>query len=204
MGKYDELKSRMRSRAAFCRGRMEIKTPELLEDGIAAITTLEAELEKLRPQVKVADDQWDAKCDELAAMKARGHRLAEAGQKLLEACYQADVDEELPEHIDGSLLDAMRLAIWPEIWTDEQVAALNAYQDRGDVHPFTCGSDRFDEAHKAAQEEHGGDLGQLVATRQGWVCNACDYRQFWAHDFMFDQALTEWRDQHHGGNDADT
>ena len=42
----------------------------------AAITTLEAELEKLRPQVKVADDQWDAKCDELAAMKARGDRLA--------------------------------------------------------------------------------------------------------------------------------
>ena len=40
------------------------------------IATLEAELEKLRPQVKVADDQWDAKCDELAAMKARGDRLA--------------------------------------------------------------------------------------------------------------------------------
>lgn len=121
-------------------------------------------------------------------------RLRRAGQQLLEACYRADALEELPEHIDGSLLDAMRLAIWPEIWTDEQVAALNAYQDRGDVHPFTCGGDRFDEAHKAAQEEHGGDFGQLVATRQGWVCNACDYRQFWAHDFMFDQALGETHD----------
>lgn len=141
---------------------------------------------------------------ELAAMKARGDRLAEAGKNLLSACYEADGYEELPEQIDGSLLDAMSLAIWPEIWTDEQVAALNAYQARDDSHPFTCGSDnRGDEAHRAVQDEDGGDLGQLVATRQGWICPACDYRQFWAHDFMFAQALTELRDHHHGGNDAD-
>lgn len=160
-----------------------------------AITTLEAELAEAKAEIERLADNGCHLEMLLATMKARGDRLAEAGQQLLEACYQADALEELPEQIDGSLLDAMRLAIWPEIWTDEQVAALNAYQDRGDVHPFTCSGNRSDDAHKAAQEEHGGDFGQLVATRQGWVCNACDYRQFWAHDFMFDQALTEWRDQ---------
>lgn len=171
MGKYDELVSDLHQTDS---GHPECG--QRIRKAAIAITTLEAEL---------------------AAMKARGDMLAEAGKNLLAACLQADSCEELSDYIDGSLLDAMCMAIWPEIWTDEQVAALNAYQDRKDVHPFTCGGDRSDEAHKAVQEAHGGDLGQLVATRQGWVCNACDYRQLWAHDFMFtpDQALTEWRDQ---------
>jgi hypothetical protein len=25
----------------------------------------------------------------------------------------------------------------------------------------------------------------LMATSDGWVCPFCDYRQDWAHDFMF-------------------
>lgn len=55
-------------------------------------------------------------------------------------------------------------------WTDDQVRALNAYQRRGDRHPFTCGG------------EYCG--ANLVATRDGWKCPDCNYTQNWAHDFM--------------------
>jgi hypothetical protein len=57
-------------------------------------------------------------------------------------------------------------------WSVEQVVALNQWQERGDVHPFTCGA---------------GDSGThpvLVAHHDGWHCPACIYRQNWAHDFM--------------------
>jgi hypothetical protein len=75
----------------------------------------------------------------------------------------------------------------PLPWSDEQVAALNRYQDSGRFHPFTCGSgNRSDEAHKSARERLGlTDDGQLIATRVGWICAACDYRQDWAHAAMF-------------------
>lgn len=69
-------------------------------------------------------------------------------------------------------------------WSDEQVDALNRYQGESRFHPFTCGGDRADDAHKAYQAEHGGDFGQLVATNDGWVCPVCGYRQQWAHGFM--------------------
>lgn len=71
-------------------------------------------------------------------------------------------------------------------WTDEQVAALNAYQRKSGWHPFTCGNDRTDEAHLKYQKEHGGDWGELVATRDGWICPACDYTQSWATAFMIE------------------
>lgn len=69
-------------------------------------------------------------------------------------------------------------------WTVEQTAALNAWQTNGRFHPFTCGNDRGDAKHRAYAEAHGGDLGQLMATPNGWFCPACDYRQDWAHEFM--------------------
>lgn len=58
-------------------------------------------------------------------------------------------------------------------WTGEQVIALNEYQVRGDMHPFTCG------------KEHD-EPRNLIATESGWIClNAtCDYTQNWAHAFM--------------------
>ena len=55
-------------------------------------------------------------------------------------------------------------------WTPEQVAALNAHQQRDDFHPYTCGNDS---RHPV-----------LRATPDGWVCDACDYRQDWAHDLL--------------------
>ncbi len=63
-------------------------------------------------------------------------------------------------------------------FTPEQVAAMNAFQARGDFHPFTCGSgNRGDAAHLDGE-------GRLVATADGWVCPYCDYRQDWAHGEM--------------------
>lgn len=76
-------------------------------------------------------------------------------------------------------------------WTQEQVDALNAYQRSGQYHPFTCGRDRGNAAHRAYADERGEDLGQLVATVNGWKCPVCDYRQEWAHDFMANPAILQ-------------
>ncbi|GLP64265.1 hypothetical protein TUSST3_08850 [Streptomyces sp. TUS-ST3] len=65
-------------------------------------------------------------------------------------------------------------------WTPEQVDALNAFQRRGGMHPFTCGG------------EHTPASPALVAYTDGWRCpqpygESCDYRQDWAHAFMTEQ-----------------
>jgi hypothetical protein len=64
-------------------------------------------------------------------------------------------------------------------WTPEQVAALNAFQQRGGMHPFTCGG------------EHSFSSPTLVAHPDGWHCPAepCTYQQDWAHAFMADPAV---------------
>lgn len=59
--------------------------------------------------------------------------------------------------------------------------ALAAWQACSFVHPFTCGPCRdADEDQPVA--EHA-----LVPTPDGWVCTTCDYRQYWAHEFMFER-----------------
>ena len=57
-------------------------------------------------------------------------------------------------------------------WLPEQVEALNRWQRRGDVHPFTCVND------------HGEAGRDLIATADGWICRCCDYRQTWAFSVM--------------------
>lgn len=54
-------------------------------------------------------------------------------------------------------------------FTKRQVRHLNEWQQRDDVHPFTCPCGAT-----------------LVAETDGWRCSeaGCDYRQNWAHDFM--------------------
>jgi hypothetical protein len=60
-------------------------------------------------------------------------------------------------------------------WTKEQIDKLNAHQQNGQFHPYTCGSgNRTDEKHLDGE-------GVLVATENGWVCPYCDYKQDWAH-----------------------
>ena len=70
-------------------------------------------------------------------------------------------------------------------WTQAQVDALNHSQRFGNFHPFTCGGNRGDKAHRDYAASHNDrDEGLLVATLNGWICPVCGYRQDWAHDFM--------------------
>ena len=59
-------------------------------------------------------------------------------------------------------------------WTIEQVTALNEWQQRMDVHPFTCGG----------PNEGDHPTKELIASSEGWYCPHCTYTQDWAHDFM--------------------
>lgn len=58
-------------------------------------------------------------------------------------------------------------------WTQEQIDALNKWQQAGYVHPFTCAN------------EHS-EPRALRACESGWVCDhdTCGYTQHWAHAFM--------------------
>jgi hypothetical protein len=59
------------------------------------------------------------------------------------------------------------------LWTDDQVASLNAYQAAGYFHPFTYGD--------------GADKVDLIATPEGWRAKADGpVVQTWAHSFMLD------------------
>jgi len=53
-------------------------------------------------------------------------------------------------------------------WSDEQVYALNRWQGCDWVHEFTCPAGHM-----------------LAALHSGWVCPDCNYRQTWAHDYMY-------------------
>jgi hypothetical protein len=77
---------------------------------------------------------------------------------------------------DGTMPDTTPNTIHAP-WTAEQVEALNDFQERGGMHPFTCGSDHH---------EHRNP--NLRATIDGWVCRDtnCDYTQDWALAFMAD------------------
>jgi hypothetical protein len=64
-------------------------------------------------------------------------------------------------------------------WSNEQVANMNEFQTNGRLHPFTC-PNRGDGKHP----ERNGDHGTLRATNECLVCDDCEYKQYWAHDFM--------------------
>ena len=65
----------------------------------------------------------------------------------------------------------------PEWMFGPSVEARQALQDSGRVHPYTCGYNRTDDAHRAYQKIHGGDLGQMRATEDGWECPVCKKQQ---------------------------
>lgn len=68
-------------------------------------------------------------------------------------------------------------------WTDEQVAALNRWQEWDNIHPFTC------------INSHSPETRDLIACETGWFCRWCDYTQNWAHDFMLNpprNILVDW------------
>lgn len=63
-------------------------------------------------------------------------------------------------------------------WSEVQVAALNAFQRSGRLHPFTCPHDHH--------PSHQNCPMLLVAREDGWHCydTECDYTQNWAHEWM--------------------
>lgn len=50
------------------------------------------------------------------------------------------------------------------------VDKLNRWQHSTNVHPYTCGYSRTDEYHLDGE-------GILLATKDGWECPYCEYRQ---------------------------
>ena len=56
------------------------------------------------------------------------------------------------------------------LWSEQTVKELNEYQNNGKFHPYTC------------INYHDGDR-NLIATKDGWICKHCDYKQNWAHQF---------------------
>lgn len=76
----------------------------------------------------------------------------------------------------------------PRIWTDDQVASLNAYQVAGVMHPFMCGY----HAPGTVHEKHSQHSTELVAYPEGWRCPVTgEMIQDWAFDFMLDWSWAE-------------
>ncbi len=65
------------------------------------------------------------------------------------------------------------------VFSHEEVKNLHHYQFMANMHPFTC-PNRGDGNHF----DNGSDLGALIPTIQGWICQSCDYTQNWAHEWM--------------------
>lgn len=77
-------------------------------------------------------------------------------------------------------------------FSEEQVENINRFQQSGLAHPFTCGK-----RDQATHPWEHGDFGILRATEEGFVCDYCDYKQWWAYDFMADPEtldVLDWRD----------
>ena len=106
--------------------------------------------------------------------------------------------------------DTLRERVVKSPFTEEQVRALNSFQDNSSVHPFTCENDgddahilyEFEREHKGKNyetylesERRNGvphpemafKETKLIATKDEWVCPVCDYRQDWAHRFMLEK-----------------
>ncbi len=73
-------------------------------------------------------------------------------------------------------------------WSAEQVKNLNSFQERGEMHGFTCPNRGDEQHHRDFVRLELSDLGLLRATRNGWVCYSCAYTQNWAHKFMAEPA----------------
>lgn len=65
-------------------------------------------------------------------------------------------------------------------WDVKTALALNDFQQRREMHPFTCPREHEPEGERV-----------LVANNGGWFCPDDDYTQNWAHAFMADPAGRE-------------
>ncbi|HSW65462.1 MAG TPA: hypothetical protein VLH56_19455 [Dissulfurispiraceae bacterium] len=72
---------------------------------------------------------------------------------------------------------------WRAPWTDEQCRILNEFQVDGRFHPYTCGTCPSSPT--------------LIATRAGWRCPYCGYRQDWAHEHADTTLIPDVTEQPH-------
>lgn len=70
-------------------------------------------------------------------------------------------------------------------FTQGEVDSLNAYQQSGAMHPFTCGSGKHTDFN------HLDGEGVLMARPEGLYCPYCNYVQNWCWPWMADWS---WRD----------
>lgn len=56
-------------------------------------------------------------------------------------------------------------------WNSDQVAAINAFQKRDDVHPFTC-------------PNHSDSALRVTPAALYCPVKGCSYTQYWVHDWM--------------------
>lgn len=70
-----------------------------------------------------------------------------------------------------------------QVFTAEQVLSLNAYQEAGHTHPFTCPRE-----HRVMRGEVFEEPVCLRATTGGLVCwwPRCDFEQLWAFEYQKD------------------
>ncbi len=71
-------------------------------------------------------------------------------------------------------------------FTAEQIVMLNDHQTNGRCHPYTCGKCHSGVPKSEPIGETHREESVLVATRDGWECPYCDYKQTWAIDFEFE------------------
>lgn len=74
-------------------------------------------------------------------------------------------------------------------WTEAEVDSLNACQQNSRYHPFTCENCRDNLGVTNTDGTSNDRL--LVATKDGWICETCDYTQDWAHESMVNGS---WRE----------
>jgi hypothetical protein len=109
--------------------------------------------------------------------------LRAATVALIRAAEQ-DSAADWPQGVDNSHLDRAWEALdatYPVIWTDEQVAGVQAWQECGWVHPLTC-ANHNDNWHR---DEDGEEV-LPIALPQGLVCRSCGYRQFQVPPMCFE------------------
>lgn len=68
-------------------------------------------------------------------------------------------------------------------FSNNQVDNLNAFQQLGNFHPFTCDRHAAECEVNQRPRDYSKD-GVLIATNEGWVCPCGKYTQNWAHGFM--------------------
>ncbi len=69
-------------------------------------------------------------------------------------------------------------------WSDDAIERLNKHQRLREFHPYTC-----PERDESTHSWRHGDLGVLVAMREGFMCPDCGYSQDWAYA---DHAMPRW------------